>query len=275
MSGSESPETGPDIAVRCATALVGSQAQSVIQAVEALCGRVPLDGADRTELDSAMLELRTVRSFYDTMDILIARRSRQLAEAGKAGPAADSLAAGGRRSKRDAKAAADREQTCDRLPIVEDALTSGAMSAGHVDAIANATAFMNDEEKARFDQHAAELTRRAAIDTVERFARYCYQLARQVTRDEGQSRLNDQKTRNSLRYWIDNQVEPNRVSTASKSRLTTPQIAEPGQTRHETQPTTTLKSKQPHSRGERARRQQPRRSPLLTGRLPTSGVLVA
>ena len=71
----------------------------------------------------------------------------------------------GRRSNRDAKAAAGRAETAAQMPTLGDALGDGAITAGHLDAIANATAELTDEQKAelRHPRRRPAQTRRPGV----------------------------------------------------------------------------------------------------------------
>ncbi|MEJ7719665.1 MAG: hypothetical protein WKF58_04165 [Ilumatobacteraceae bacterium] len=94
---------------------------------------------DRGALDVVLAEWRAVRSFTDVFEVRIARRARELADQGRSERPEGILRDGGRRSTKDAKAAADREQVCDEMPIFETALSDGDVSTGHLDAVASAT----------------------------------------------------------------------------------------------------------------------------------------
>ena len=67
------------------------------------------------------------------------------------------MARAGGQSWRDARTADDREQVCSNLPNFEDALAAGAVSAGHVDAIAAAVRGMDQVTAAEFFTHRDEL----------------------------------------------------------------------------------------------------------------------
>jgi hypothetical protein len=103
-----------------------------------LCAADP-DLMDRDELAVLTNHLAQHQAWCDAIKVRVTRRQRQLAAEGRAEPARDLLSRHGRQSSKDAKAAADREQVCTSLPSFEDALAAGMVSAGHVDAIANAT----------------------------------------------------------------------------------------------------------------------------------------
>ena len=74
------------------------------------------------------------------IDRRVAQRSRELESEGRSESPADVLREQGRRSNRDARAAAGRAETAAQMPTLGDALGDGAITAGHLDAIANATA---------------------------------------------------------------------------------------------------------------------------------------
>ena len=105
---------------------------------------VDVGSCDRVELDAVRAEWRAVRSFTDVFEVRIARRARELAADGHSERPEGVLRDGGRRSTKDAKAAADREQVCDEMPIFEAALSDGGVSTGHLDAVASATRSLDD-----------------------------------------------------------------------------------------------------------------------------------
>lgn len=113
------------------------------------------------------------------------------------------MAEHGRRGGRDARAAAEREQACTQMPTFEDALAAGAVSSGHVDAVAAATHGLDDDANATFAGHADTLLDHAATHSVDEFARECRELARAVSGDEGESRLARQRHQRRVRQWVD------------------------------------------------------------------------
>ncbi len=179
-----------------------SMAQRVRCSVDALVA-VDLDVCDRDALDDVLAQWRTVRSFTDACEVRIARRSRLLAAEGRSEPAAGVLAQGGLRSTKEAQAAAQREQVCEAMPVFESALCDGAVSTGHVDAIAAATGRLDETEKAAFNEHAQQLVADAERQSVETFARECRELARTLQYDEGVARLENQRRQNNLRQRVD------------------------------------------------------------------------
>ena len=92
------------------------------------------------------------------------------------------LAGGGRRSKRDAEAAAARGAVCQRMPQLGAALADGTIGAGHVDAVAKAARHLDDDATAELAEHAAALVNAAAAMEPEQFDREVGDLARRPGR---------------------------------------------------------------------------------------------
>jgi hypothetical protein len=93
----------------------------------AQCGRDGLELLVRRSL--------RVRGWLDAIDAGIASHPSRLAAAGRSADAATVLGGGGRRSRRDAEAAAARGTVCAHLPELGTALAEGRLSADHVDAV--------------------------------------------------------------------------------------------------------------------------------------------
>jgi hypothetical protein len=178
------------------------QVREARAALDALAA-VDLDACDRAALDAVLAQWRTLRGFTDACDVRIARRSRQLAAEGRSEGAESVLAQRGRRPAREARAAAAREQACEQMPCFEAAMAVGAVSTGHVDALAAATRGLDDPARAAFAGHAESLVRQAAWQSVEAFTKECHELARTVAADEGESRLAQQQQQCRVRRWVD------------------------------------------------------------------------
>lgn len=177
----------------------------VFEALEQLAA-ADIESMDRQSLDGVSAARRTVVAFCDAVDIGIARRSRQLAAEGRSEPAADVLRERGRRSGRDAAAAAGREEACEQLPSFEDALGDGTVTSGHVDALASVTSKLNDTDRAEFASHEDGLLRHAKKNSVEAFERECRNLGRTISAmngDDGRSELERQREKNNVRQWVD------------------------------------------------------------------------
>jgi Domain of unknown function (DUF222) len=183
----------------------GMDVELVIAARQALdeLATVDLDSCDREMLDGVLRHWRTLRSFTDVYDVRIARRSRELASEGRSETVEGILAQRGRRGKREARDAARREQACEQMPCFEQALAHGTVSTGHLDALAAATHGLDEEAQVEFVDHAETLLGLAEWQSVEAFTRECDELARNVSHDEGESRLERQKKECRVRRWVD------------------------------------------------------------------------
>jgi len=165
------------------------------------------DVMDRDELAELTGQLAAHRAWCDALQVRIARRQRCLADEGRAEPARDLLSRHGQQSSKDAQVAAEREQVCTALPSFEDALATGAVSAGHVDAIANATGNLDDELLAEFHASEADLLADAGKQSVDVFERGCRDLAKHlIARSQATSdadELDEQRKRSNVRRWTD------------------------------------------------------------------------
>ena len=113
------------------------------------------------------------------------------------------LAGGGRRSKRDAEAAAARGAVLDRMPQLGEALSDGSIGAGHVDAVVGAARQLDDDAKAELAQHAEALVNAAASMTPEQFDREVRGLARDLAGDGGLSRHEQLRRQRNVARWVD------------------------------------------------------------------------
>lgn len=190
----------PDVGV--VTEPADGRARQVFAALEFLAA-AQIESMNRADLDAVVKARRDVVSFADAVEVRIARRSRQLAAEGRSEPAGDVLRERGKRSAREAAAAAGREQACEQLPAFEPALADGEVSSGHLDALANTTGKLGDTAKAEFVKHEADLLANARTTSVEAFERHCRDLARQITADDAASELERQRAANRVRHWID------------------------------------------------------------------------
>jgi hypothetical protein len=144
-----------------------------------------------------------VRGWVDAVDVAIARRSRELAAEGRSESSTEVLSGHGRRSTRETKAVSDRSEVCEQMPGFEAALAGGVVSAGHVDAVAQAAKNLDDVGRERLGGLADDLLGFARVEPVAVFERRCRLLGKRLAGDEGESELDRQKAAVSVRRWID------------------------------------------------------------------------
>ena len=140
-------------------------------------------------LASLVATSQRVRAWLDAFDVRVAVHAARLADEGSCEPASALLTGGGRRSARDADAAARRATVCAELPEVHDALAAGQMSAGHVDAVARLAGELDDAARAELKDLQSAVVRSATVMAVETFEREMSKLGRVLSRDDGVSRL--------------------------------------------------------------------------------------
>ncbi|MDQ3738127.1 MAG: HNH endonuclease [Actinomycetota bacterium] len=173
-------------------------------AVEAMSELAATDvsGCDRDELHRVVMLGRRVRSFLDTVDVQVARRSDQLCDQGHGDPAPIVLGDGGRRSAREARAAAKRAKVCDQLPALEAALADGEVTAAHVDAVAQLAEGLDEHGSERLGQLAEALVADATRQPISTFERGCRELKDQLSVDEAVDRFERQRANTKVRKWI-------------------------------------------------------------------------
>ena len=165
------------------------------------------DVLDSDELSVYLDAVSQVRAWCDARQVRATRRQRQLAVEGRATEPEHALSNHGRQSSKDAKAAAEREQVCTAMPGFEDALDNGAVTAGHVDAIASATRHLDDTERAEFVGEADTLLGEARDQGVDRFAKGCRDLAKSIrarhNAQAAEDELERQRKQSKVTRWVD------------------------------------------------------------------------
>jgi hypothetical protein len=165
---------------------------------------------DSDELAELTRQIAGLKAWCEALQVRVTRRQRQLASEGRAEPPRDNLFRNGRQSAEDAKASDEREQVCTGMPQFEDALATGAVTAGHLDAIANATRNLDEPAMAEFASHADGLLADAVRMGVDAFERDCRDLARHITsqqRPSGETaELERQRRASKVTRWTDPQT---------------------------------------------------------------------
>jgi hypothetical protein len=151
-----------------------------------------------------------LRSWCESVQVRATRRQRQLADEGRADEPRNTMCREGRRSAKDARAAAERERVCTSIPGVEEALNDGAIASGHVDALAQATSRLDDSLQAEFAACADDLLADAARQGVDAFGRSCRELARHLARASAETseadELDRQREAANVRRWVDRET---------------------------------------------------------------------
>lgn len=176
-------------------------------AVYAMVRDTDPDLLDADELAEYTARLAQLRAWCDARQVRATRRQRMLASEGRAADPRHSLARDGRRSSKDAQTAAERETVCTAMPGFEDALEHGAVSPGHVDAVAAATRTLDESAAAEFVAEAESLLADAARQGVDTFAKGCRDLARSIKNRQSATadvdELDQQRAASKISRWTD------------------------------------------------------------------------
>ena len=127
------------------------------------------DVADAVDLAVMSRRSASLRAFADYVDVRINRRSNELAVQGAADSGAHVLLDEGRLTGRDALATGGRDRVCTEMPQFDDALATGACTSGHLDALANLTKDLTDEERRDLSLVVDDLVANAADQPVALF----------------------------------------------------------------------------------------------------------
>ena len=157
-----------------------------------------LDGADIAASDDAecaalLSSINKVQGWLSSTEARVTSRMRELHDTEGCMPAADRHAMGGGVSSAEGKRKERRSEAIDAAPSFGEALADGQIGAEHVDALADASAKLDDEVKERLFGHEEELLADAASMSPERFGRSVRERARRLERDQGLERNRRQR----------------------------------------------------------------------------------
>lgn len=127
------------------------------------------DVATGAELGEMSRHSAKLRAFADYVDIRVNRRSRELVAADAADTGTHALIDDGRLTGKEAKATEGRDRVCSEMPQFDDALATGECTAGHIDAMAQHTKDLTDEERADLAVVLDDLLADAATQPVALF----------------------------------------------------------------------------------------------------------
>ncbi|MEO6651892.1 MAG: hypothetical protein ABIP17_04455 [Ilumatobacteraceae bacterium] len=152
------------------------QNTGVAIAIEAL-ETADLGAADSGDCVELVRHVRLARGWLDAVEARISSRMTELYETDGAAPPADLHARCGGVSAADGKRKDRRSKAIDDAPAFGDALADGQIGAAHVDALADATAHLDDDVKTTL-----------LDESPEQFARHLRDRARRLERDNGLER---------------------------------------------------------------------------------------
>jgi len=118
-------------------------------------------------------------------------------------PAADELSRNQGCSAAEGRKRERRSKTLGKTSQFGDALADGSVTAEHVDALANATARLDESLAEQFFGHESDLLAKATASTPEQFSRHCRNLVTKLERDERLARNERQRRDTCLTRKID------------------------------------------------------------------------
>ena len=165
---------------------------AVLAAVKLVCD-TDFAAADEATCRAVLQQSKRGRGFFDAAEAMATSRLAVLHDTAGGAPPADLhtrcggvSAAEGRRKER-------RSKTIDEAPSFGDALADGLIGAEHVDALANATAKLDEPVRDALFGCEDDLLSDASRMSPEQFARSCRDLARRLERDRGLARNRRQR----------------------------------------------------------------------------------
>ncbi|MEO6652646.1 MAG: HNH endonuclease [Ilumatobacteraceae bacterium] len=168
------------------------------------------DVLDTDGLAAYTRQVAQLKAWCEARQVRATRRQRELSSQGRATDPRHSLSRDGRQSSKDARAASERESVCTSMPGFEEARSDGAVSAGHVDAVAAATRTLDEAAAAEFAAEAESLVADATSHGVDTFARNCRDLARSIAdRQNAHSDIDEldrQRQASKIGRWVDRET---------------------------------------------------------------------
>ena len=151
-----------------------------------------------------LADLARVEAVVDARRVVARRRLDDLARGGVAVCADVEVARAGNTTARNAAQVGERDRTLGALPGLEDALRDGAVSGAHVDVLARGLARLEpDDRRTLLDGDGARLTRLAARQGPDEFAKTVKAAVADVLSDGGIASFERQRRATGCRTWTD------------------------------------------------------------------------
>ncbi len=163
-------------------------------------------GCDQAALTALVDATRQARGAFDAWEACIAIAASELASAGSCEAPEVLLASNGRSSARDGKTVAQRGVICGLMPLLHEALAAGAVSAGHVDAVARVAGRLKDDVRSELVGHGDSVVEWAMKLSVESFEQKICRFGRMLSRDDGVGQHERMRRERSIRRWVDRQT---------------------------------------------------------------------
>ena len=150
------------------------------------------------QLESALAELRGVRSWVDASEAALASEIARRSSFPES-----TISSASRGSLAEAAKTIDRARTLDAAPGFAGALDRGTVTAGHVDQLTRAGVSLNELQRDELLDRCEALLPVAEAATVEQWGRRVRDEARRLAAETEMDRLERQRRATSLRSWVD------------------------------------------------------------------------
>ncbi len=174
----------------------------VVGLVESITA-VDLAVADAGVVAAVLVDVRRVRGWLDSVEVVAARRLAELAAVSPSMFPERVVADAARVSLTEASKGFDRAKTTTVIPQLAVVLEAGEASAGHVDVVTRAMRPLSAGQRDRFAQRGDVLALAASRLPCDEFARAVRAEIRRVCADDGIDRLQQQRRATGLRSWVD------------------------------------------------------------------------
>lgn len=178
-----------------------------VHAVERFLAALAVDPASLSlnEVRAHMRLVASVQAVASARLLALDERMRDIAANAETqvpvDPARELVHNGGLR-RRDVRSVDTQAAAADAAPQLGRLLAEGATTAGHLDAVGQALQIAGDGRDA-FLERSDEIARRAAISTVDDFAKFVKRLAVEAQPDDGRSRFEQQQRSTFLKVRVD------------------------------------------------------------------------
>ena len=175
---------------------------SMVATVDLIAG-VDWAVADEAGVRSALIDLRRVRAWLDSVEVAASRRLAELAAVSPSMFPEQVVADSGRVSLTEASKGFERATTTAAVPELDIALRHGNTSGAHVDVVSRAMRQLSPDQRNRLAQRGDVLALAAASLPRDEFARAVRAEVRRIHDDDGIDRLRQQRRNTQLRTWVD------------------------------------------------------------------------
>ncbi len=171
---------------------------AVVERVEAIAAvrSAPAAGADLIE--SGLVAVREVRAWLDAQQAGLVTQLRAVDSFPE-----KAVAEAAKQSLGQAAKSTERSTTLDATPQLAEALSDGAITADHVDAVTRASRRLDGAKRDEFIERANHLAEVAKAGTVDEFARRLDLETKRLQEDDGMDRLGRQRRNTRARSWVD------------------------------------------------------------------------